>query len=83
VYGAYLLFWLVALELPGHFRIVPWPTTTRTIRDAIQWWHPVALMVVMFLFMLYGHFDRGWSVAYLIAVSAIIVAAVAVHLAAG
>lgn len=36
-------------------------------------------MVAWFLYVLWGHFDRGWSVWYLIVVAALILAAVIAH----
>jgi hypothetical protein len=84
VYGTILLAWLLGFELPSKDVLgwAPWPSTTRTIRDAIKWWHPVALMVVFFLLVLSLHLDNGWKVRYLIATVAAIVVAVVVHVVA-
>lgn len=85
VYGLVLLVWLLGFELPAKDVLgwAPWPSTTLTIRNAIRWWHPIAGMVVMFLFMLYAHFDRGWNAVYLIATAALIVLAVLAHVLVG
>ena len=82
VYGGVLLAWLLGFELPSKDVLgwAPWPSTTLTIRDAIKWWHPVALMVIFFLLMLALHLDNGWKVRYLVATVAAILLAVLAHL---
>lgn len=75
VYGGGFLL----LELLALFGVAPWPTLTGTIRDSIKWWHPIALMVSIFLFTLWGHFDRGWSAVWLIAIAVLIALAIVAH----
>jgi len=79
-YGMLLFFWLFVMELPSHF--FPWwpiPTLTTDVRDAIRWWHPIGLMLIFFFFVLWAHFDLGWTATYLIVTAVLILAAVAVH----
>jgi hypothetical protein len=85
IYGLILLAWLLGFELPSKDVLgwAPWPSTTLTIRNAIRWWHPIAGMVALLLFMLWAHFDRGWNVIYLIATASLIVSAVLVHVFIG
>lgn len=74
--------WLPAfllLELPAHYKLVPWPTLSSTVWDGIKWWHPVAYFVAILMFVLYGHFERHWSVGWLIGVAFALTAAVVVH----
>jgi hypothetical protein len=79
-YGLLLGFWLFVMELPGHFfSWWPIPTLTTDVRDAIRWWHPIGLMLIFFFFVLWAHFDLGWTAAYLIAAAVLILAAVTVH----
>ncbi len=82
VYGGIIALWLLGAELPSKDVLgwAPWPSLTLTIRDSIQWWHPVALMVVAFLFVLTLHFDKHLNVWYLIATAAAIVAAIVAHI---
>lgn len=81
VYGGIFLVWLLALELPSRdvLGLAPWPSTTLTIRDAIQWWHPIALMIAFLFFILYLHFDKNLNVWYLIGTGALTVLAVLIH----
>ena len=69
-----------ALELPAHFKLVPWPTLSRTFWDLIAWWHPMAYFVLVAMVVLLGHFEKHWSVRYLIAVALMGTAAAAAHL---
>lgn len=79
-YGLLFFFWLFVMELPGHFFAWwPIPTLTTDVRDAIKWWHPVGLMLAIFFFVLWAHFDRGWTAAYLIAAGLAGLAAVVIH----
>lgn len=81
-----LLFWLpyfLVAELPAHFfSWWPWPTLSSTVWGGIKWWHPIAAMVTLFLFVLWGHLDRGWSAVWLIASGLLIAVAIGVHVAA-
>lgn len=83
VYGLVLAAWLFGLELPGHFGWLPIPTLSGDVRDAIKWWHPIGVMIAFFFFVLWGHFDRGWSAAYLIITATLILAALLTHIIAG
>lgn len=78
VWGLVLAGAFLPVELAGHF-LHPWPTLSRTVWDSIRWWHPVAGMVAVFLFVLWGHLDRDWSVGYLVVVAALIMVAVVTH----
>lgn len=71
----------LAFELPAHFKLVPWPTLSRTIWDGIKWWHPLAYFVALFVFVLLGHLDMHWSVKWLILVALVIAAAILAHVA--
>lgn len=72
-------YFLIA-ELPAHFiSWWPYPTLSRTVWDGIKWWHPIAFMVAIFLFALWGHLDRNWSAGWLILVGVLIAAAITAH----
>lgn len=79
VYGAVLAAWLFGLELPARFGWLPIDTLSGDVRHAIRWWHPVGVMVAVFFVTLFGHFDKGWSVWWLILVGATITTCVVVH----
>ena len=79
-----LLVWLpafLALELPAHFDLVPWPTLSSTVWIGIKDWHPVAYFVAIAMVVLFGHFEFEWSVGWLIAVAVALSVAVGIHLA--
>jgi hypothetical protein len=79
-YGLLFFFWLFVMELPGQFFAWwPIPTLTTDVRDAIAWWHPIGLMLVFLFFVLWAHFDLGWTAAYLIATGVLILTAVGLH----
>lgn len=79
-----VLVWTPAfllLELPAHWRLVPWPTLSSTVWDLIKWWHPIAYFVALAMFVLLGHFEAHWSVKWLLGVTAVSTAFILVHLA--
>lgn len=71
----------LALELPAHYGLTPWPTLSSTIWDAIKWWHPLAYFVALFMIVLLGHFEAHWSVKWLIGISIMGGAIILAHLA--
>ena len=76
--------WLPAfllLELPAHWKLVPWPTLSRTVWDAIKWWHPLAYFTALFVAVLLGHFEFEWSAGWLILLALAGSAAIGIHLA--
>lgn len=82
--GRSALVWLsafLALELTALvWKGCPWLMLTTTVREGISWWHPIALLASIFIFTLWGHFERNWSVWYLIAEGALMFAAILTHL---
>lgn len=69
------------LELTAHFwSRCPWPTFSSTVWIGIKDWHPLSYFVALALFVLWGHFDRHWSVLPLIAVAGLAALAIGVHL---
>ena len=76
--GAFLL-----LELPAHYRLVPWRTLSATVWTGEAWWPPVAILVLAFTFVLTGHLELHWSARWLIAVAVAAGALVLSHLLAG
>lgn len=78
------LLWLgafLSLELvPVFWKGCPWFTLSSTVSGGIRWWHPLGLLVAVFMFTLYGHFDRGWSWAWIVAEGALIAVAIGLHL---
>lgn len=76
--------WLPAfllLELPAHWRLVPWPTLSSTVWDGIKDWHPVGYFVALFMAVLLGHFEFEWSAKWLIIAALAGTAAILAHLA--
>lgn len=73
--GAFLL-----LELPAVFGLVPWDTLSGTVRVGESWWWPLAIYVPLFMLVLLGHFELGWSAGWVIAVTFLGVAIIASHL---
>jgi len=71
----------LALELPAHWNLTPWPTLSSTVWDAVRWWPPIAYFVALFLLVLIGHLDAHWSVRWLLGVSVLLAAAILAHLA--
>lgn len=80
VYGALLAGWLFGLELPARFGWIPILTLSGDITAAIKWWHVLGFELAAFMVVLFGHFDNGWKVEWVIASAAAIAASVAVHL---
>lgn len=70
-----------ALELPAHWKLVPWPTFSRTIWDGISWWHPVAYFIALACVVLFGHFEFQWSAKWLISTALLGTLAILIHLA--
>jgi hypothetical protein len=69
-----LLIWsavFLALELPAHYRLVPWYTLSSTVWRGELWWWPVAITVAVFTFVLLGHLEFRWSVRWLILVAVV------------
>jgi hypothetical protein len=67
-----LLIWsaaFLALELPAHYRLVPWVTLSSTVWRGESWWWPVGTLVAVFTFVLLGHLELRWSVRWLILVA--------------
>lgn len=78
--------WIVvflALELPAHWGLVPWPTLSRTAWDAETSWHPASLFFEAFLLVLLAHIVWRLNAAALIAVVACAAVALAAHFAFG
>ena len=77
------VIWLcafLALELPPRFwKGCRWMMLTDTVRGGIQWWHPLAALVTLFTVTLWGHFERGWRVRYLILEGVLIAASILTH----
>lgn len=68
-----VLIWttvFLAFELPAHYGLVPWYTLSSTVWKGEAYWWPIAVLVLVFTFVLLGHLELHWSVRYLIAVSA-------------
>jgi len=79
VYGLVLAGWLFGLELPARFGLLPILTLTGDVRAAIQWWHVLGFELAVFFVVLYGHFDAGWRVRWLILSAAVVVASAGIH----
>lgn len=74
----------LSFELPPLFwASCPWMTLSHTVSSGIRWWHPIALMLAVFMFTLYGHFDRGWTWMYVAVEGALIALAILTHLLDG
>jgi hypothetical protein len=84
IYGVILAAWLFGFELPSKDVLgwAPWPSTTKTIRGAVQWWHPIGLMIPFGLFVLWGHFDLDWRATYLITTAVLFALAIVIHVLA-
>jgi len=82
VWGLWIAAFL-ALELPAVFRAVPWPTLSTESWDAQTTWHFSRLLFAMFLAVLLAHIVFRLSAAALVAVVAVAVVALTVHLASG
>lgn len=59
----------LALELPAHFRLVPWFTLSNTVWHGETWWWPMAAATALFTLVLLGHLELHWSAKWLIAVA--------------
>ena len=82
VWVAWLAIFL-GLELPAVFKDVPWATLSSTSWGLEQWWHPVRLILEVFLAVLLLHICFRLSAQALIAVVVISVIAIGVHLVTG
>jgi len=77
-----LVLWtcaFLALELPAHYKLVPWRTLSSTVWGGEAWWAPVGIVVAVFMAVLLAHFELHWSVRYLLIVTAAAVALIASH----
>jgi hypothetical protein len=61
VWGAWLALFL-ALELMALFRIVPWPTLSRTAWDTEDAWAPIQFVILIGLAVLLVHIVAGGPV---------------------
>jgi hypothetical protein len=71
----------LALELPAHWGLTPWPTLSSTVWDLIAWWHPMAYFTVLFMVVLLGHFEFHWSAGWVVGAALIGTALIIGHLA--
>lgn len=73
-----IAFFMIEL-LPVFWKGCPWYTFTGTVRDAISWWHLLAIWLAVGFVVLFGHFADGWRVRYLIAWGLITAVGVIMH----
>lgn len=69
----------LGLELPAHYRLVPWTTLSAFFWEAEQEWTPTTWFVVAFLFVLGLHIVKHLSVEALITVVACAFVTLGVH----
>lgn len=81
-----LLIWLglwggafLALELPAHFGLTPWPTLSSTDWTAEADWEPVRLLGIVFLAVLAAHLAFKLNVFALISVAIVGALAILIH----
>lgn len=79
--GLALQGFLVLEFLPVLWKGCPWDQLSVFVWDDIKWWHPVAVILTAFLFVLIGHFDRHWPGWLLASVTLTGGLLIAVHLA--
>lgn len=79
VWIAFGLEFLLLLELPAVFHIVPWPTLSTEIADGEKAWHPFAAFLLAVFFVGALHIVFRLSPLPLIVVSAGTAAGLALH----
>lgn len=74
--GVFLLFELTAV----FWSACPWYTLSGTVWMGETWWWPIGLMVALFMFVLFGHFEWHWTSRWLIAIAIGTCAVIVSHL---
>ena len=56
------------LELPAKdvFGVWPWYSLSVTVENGVSWWWVIAVYVPVFMAVLLGHFELGWSAKWVI-----------------
>lgn len=78
VWGLFGIVFLL-LELPAHWRLVPWPTLSSTTWDIEATWEPFGACLLAILFVLALHLRFDVSALPLVVISAGTAAGLALH----
>lgn len=61
--SAFLIFELPSNDVGGFW---PWYSLSVTVKLGESWWWPIAVYVPVFMAVLLGHFELGWSAKWVI-----------------